>query len=481
MSQRIYDEHNQREERGEQQGSQDKENQLYADVVKVTFTVVLKVSIPIRVSYLDKSSSPEKEFRAQEERRVLFVGRIVKGTTKQELTKTFLPFGRIVSIEFQEHTENFAYVTFASSADAYQAVVHGKDAPIYSILRYDRRSQQEWCHAPSAMSSEHQRLNNKSDVEHSEEGSQSKWQPGNRFKSLPNVGKSSIINSLKRNRACSVGATPGVTKAMQEVQLDSKIKLLDSPGVVFASSKSMNEGSFALKNAVKVESVDPIPAATAILQRCTKRQMMDLYCLPEYETPEEFFALKAQRQGKLKSGGVVDMDRAARGLIDDWNSGKIRYYTMPPEKVNSEVSATIVTQMSREFDLESYAQMEIDMLQELPESFSACPAVPVPSAGPVDAAMDQDKGPFSELLPENVVLEEAVKDFEQRAKKKRKRAGKEAKRENDAELDKQLLLPGNERKAKKILKLMAKKQKKQARRTEKAVAEVAGNLENFSL
>ncbi|KAG8267463.1 Guanine nucleotide-binding protein-like 3 [Homalodisca vitripennis] len=154
---------------------------------------------------------------------------------------------------------------------------------------------------------------------------------------------------------------------------------------------------------------------------------------------------------------------------------------MPPEKVNSEVSATIVTQMSREFDLESYAQMEIDMLQELPESFSACPAVPVPSAGPVDAAMDQDKGPFSELLPENVVLEEAVKDFEQRAKKKRKRAGKEAKRENDAELDKQLLLPGNERKAKKILKLMAKKQKKQARRTEKAVAEVAGNLENFSL
>ncbi|KAG8267462.1 Guanine nucleotide-binding protein-like 3 [Homalodisca vitripennis] len=137
---------------------------------------------------------------------------------------------------------------------------------------------------------------------------------------LPNVGKSSIINSLKRNRACSVGATPGVTKAMQEVQLDSKIKLLDSPGVVFASSKSMNEGSFALKNAVKVESVDPIPAATAILQRCTKRQMMDLYCLPEYETPEEFFALKAQRQGKLKSGGVVDMDRAARGLIDDWNS-----------------------------------------------------------------------------------------------------------------------------------------------------------------
>jgi len=36
---------------------------------------------------------------------------------------------------------------------------------------------------------------------------------------LPNVGKSSLINSLKRARACSVGATPGVTKTMQEVSL----------------------------------------------------------------------------------------------------------------------------------------------------------------------------------------------------------------------------------------------------------------------
>merc|ERR1719221_2538561 len=52
---------------------------------------------------------------------------------------------------------------------------------------------------------------------------------------LPNVGKSSLINSLKRSKACNVGSTPGVTKAMQEVQLDSKVKLLDSPGVVLAS------------------------------------------------------------------------------------------------------------------------------------------------------------------------------------------------------------------------------------------------------
>jgi nuclear GTP-binding protein len=49
---------------------------------------------------------------------------------------------------------------------------------------------------------------------------------------LPNVGKSSLINSLKRSRVVNVGSTPGVTRSMQEVQLDKKVKLLDCPGVL---------------------------------------------------------------------------------------------------------------------------------------------------------------------------------------------------------------------------------------------------------
>merc|ERR1712152_25753 len=69
---------------------------------------------------------------------------------------------------------------------------------------------------------------------------------------MPNVGKSSLINSLKRSRACNVGATPGVTKSMQEVQLDKKVKLLDCPGMVLASG-DMSNSSVALRNAIKVE------------------------------------------------------------------------------------------------------------------------------------------------------------------------------------------------------------------------------------
>jgi len=61
----------------------------------------------------------------------------------------------------------------------------------------------------------------------------------------PNVGKSSLINSLKRGKACGVSSVPGFTKNLQEIQLDSKVKILDCPGVIF---DDMGEQSRILMN-----------------------------------------------------------------------------------------------------------------------------------------------------------------------------------------------------------------------------------------
>ena len=72
---------------------------------------------------------------------------------------------------------------------------------------------------------------------------------------LPNVGKSSLINSLKRCHVVDVSATPGLTKSMQEVELDKNIKLLDCPGVVMVKSEE-NEASIALRNCIKIDKVD---------------------------------------------------------------------------------------------------------------------------------------------------------------------------------------------------------------------------------
>lgn len=114
---------------------------------------------------------------------------------------------------------------------------------------------------------------------------------------FPNTGKSSVINSLKRSKACNVGAMPGITRSMQQVQLDKHIKLLDSPGIVMATSSS--DASAVLKNCVKVEALeDPVPPVAAILRRCQKQQLMLQYKLGNFSDVNEFLSLLAKRDRK---------------------------------------------------------------------------------------------------------------------------------------------------------------------------------------
>jgi nuclear GTP-binding protein len=92
----------------------------------------------------------------------------------------------------------------------------------------------------------------------------------------PNVGKSSLINSLKRSRACGVAAMPGKTRVVQEVVLDKGVKILDCPGVVledFGNQMDGEEGrrkqaEIMLRNCVKAELVeDPTAPGMASLMR----------------------------------------------------------------------------------------------------------------------------------------------------------------------------------------------------------------------
>ncbi|KAM9410097.1 guanine nucleotide-binding protein-like 3-like protein [Pholidichthys leucotaenia] len=188
---------------------------------------------------------------------------------------------------------------------------------------------------------------------------------------FPNVGKSSLINSLKRARACNVGATPGVTKCLQEVHLDKHIKLLDCPGIVLATSTT--DAAMILRNCVKIEQlIDPLPPVEAILRRCNKAQIMEHYGVPDFHTAQEFLALLAQRQGKLRRGGLPDTDKAAKGVLMDWTGGRISYFTHPPEThtLPTHVSAEIVKEMGKAFDWEELEKGNQEVLAE-----SSCPDI----------------------------------------------------------------------------------------------------------
>lgn len=218
---------------------------------------------------------------------------------------------------------------------------------------------------------------------------------------IPNVGKSSIINSLIRGRACNVGCTPGVTRTMQEVELDSKIRLLDSPGIVFTQANRGDQASAnILKNAQRVTDVkDPFTIAETILQRASKSYFCKLYDINEYDTAEEFFAKKAHRMGKFLRGGIPDAISAARGLLNDWNTGKIKYCTHPPEDSRDiHLSASIVTggESSREFEISNFEEMETEVLKNFSQQIDDL--MEYKSTGPVAMVTEEELNTVPEVI-----------------------------------------------------------------------------------
>ncbi|KAG2002465.1 GTP-binding protein [Coprinopsis cinerea AmutBmut pab1-1] len=163
----------------------------------------------------------------------------------------------------------------------------------------------------------------------------------------PNVGKSSLINSLKRSKVCSVASQPGHTKDLQSIQLERGLRVIDSPGVVFDDDafddgKGTKKGSILLRNVVKVEDVeDPIAVVEEILLRTPRETIQKIYNLPEFGTPLEFLTMLALSSGRLHKGGTPDLNSAARQVLTDWNQQKIPYFSQPPEIHPSLIPSTV--------------------------------------------------------------------------------------------------------------------------------------------
>ncbi|KAF4325151.1 hypothetical protein JM18_000643 [Phytophthora kernoviae] len=171
----------------------------------------------------------------------------------------------------------------------------------------------------------------------------------------PNVGKSSVINSLKRSKAASVSSTAGHTKVMQEVHIDSKIKLLDCPGIVFDHSDS---SALLLRNCINTETMaDPVGAVQVLLTRCQPAQLAKLYQLPVdavskcFQDAVQFLVLVAQTKGKLGKGGIPDRGAAARIVLQDWNRGKLPYFTPPPDQSVEVLDTQLVMSFGEEFNV----------------------------------------------------------------------------------------------------------------------------------
>ncbi|KPI88126.1 putative GTPase protein [Leptomonas seymouri] len=169
----------------------------------------------------------------------------------------------------------------------------------------------------------------------------------------PNVGKSSIINALKRKQVVGVGNMPGFTTGNTEVELRSDIRVMDCPGVV---TPGEDNGDVVLRNAIKVgDLVNPFLPVQRLLQRCTAVEPADdrdnadvaahqalrasglhplalFYGIGQFRENDvmDFIQQVGMRRGRLTRGGQVDEEATARMILTDWNDGRIPYYTYPP-------------------------------------------------------------------------------------------------------------------------------------------------------
>ncbi len=143
---------------------------------------------------------------------------------------------------------------------------------------------------------------------------------------IPNVGKSTFINALLKRRVAVVGDEPGVTKNQARYEVSDRFELIDTPGLMWPAIAQATDGlMLAASHSVGTNAyIDQEVAtflATILLARYPK-QLTDRYAFDtaSLDGPAVIEAI-AKRRGYRARGGELDLERAARTLLDDYRSG----------------------------------------------------------------------------------------------------------------------------------------------------------------
>ncbi len=167
---------------------------------------------------------------------------------------------------------------------------------------------------------------------------------------IPNVGKSTFINSFAGKACTKTGNKPGVTKGNQWIRLNKTLELLDTPGILWPKFEDQKVGLLlAFIGSINDEILNRDELALELLrflgnhypQVLEERYQMDA-CLAEAaaESKGAVQALEqiARLRGCLVKGGEPDLSKAAAIVLDDYRSGKMGRITLefPPKEQKEE-------------------------------------------------------------------------------------------------------------------------------------------------
>ncbi len=154
---------------------------------------------------------------------------------------------------------------------------------------------------------------------------------------IPNVGKSTLINTLVRRKAAKTGDEAGITKTEQVIALASDVTLFDTPGMLWPRITVPQSGlHLAASGAIGRNAYDEQEVALALLERLQASYpaaVATRYKLPDPAAvaalhADALLGLIARQRGLVQTGGRLNLQKAAEAVLNDFRSGALGRITL---------------------------------------------------------------------------------------------------------------------------------------------------------
>ncbi|ABV37245.1 GTP-binding protein, HSR1-related [Shewanella sediminis HAW-EB3] len=184
---------------------------------------------------------------------------------------------------------------------------------------------------------------------------------------IPNVGKSTIINTLAGRTIAKTGNEPAVTKVQQRINLRNGIVLSDTPGILWP--KVDNEKSsyrLAITGAIKdtaMEYEDVAMFAAEYFLQAYPEAIAERYKLKELpDTDIELLEAIGRKRGALRPGGRIDLHKVSELVLHEFRSGKIGQLSLETPEM-ADIEKAEVAKLVAEKEAEKQAKQEAERLK----------------------------------------------------------------------------------------------------------------------
>ncbi len=149
---------------------------------------------------------------------------------------------------------------------------------------------------------------------------------------IPNVGKSTFINSFAGKACAKTGNKPGVTKGKQWIRLNKQIELLDTPGILWPKFEDQTVGQhLAFVGSIKDELIQSVELALDLIEFLCEGYpgiLEENYKVEETKDSADVLKAVADNRGCRKKGDEPDYEKAAFLLLDDFRNGRLGRVTI---------------------------------------------------------------------------------------------------------------------------------------------------------